>query len=306
MKKLNIKSLILLPAVLMFLGLSSCLDDTGYLDIFNGENAGPVVSFGQADHGYVIRTVEVKEEAQDISLNVNVARAEEDVTVTIEMDPALLDAYNAEQAAADPAFVPYELLPDSAYSIPTTSVTVPKGSLDAPFSISVFSTEISLDYAYILPLKITTSTGNTVVATNLSTALVSVGVKNAYDGIYAVRGGNIQRNSATGPDPVLSGNFAPTIEISMSTRTANSVYFQPTWKDGSGIAGIDNTYLTVDPATNLVVVASEVNPALKNTPTLTNSYDPATRTFTLNFDWGSGASTRVITNYKLEWIGPRP
>lgn len=285
--------------------LTSCLEDTGYLNIFNGENSQPVVSFGQADHGQIVRTVEVSTEPQELSVNINIARATSDVTVTVAMDPSLLDEYN-ESRADEAGFEPYSLLPDSTYTIPSFTINIPKGTLDGAFTFSVVSSKISLDEQYILPLLITTTTGGATIASNLNTSLIVVGVKNDYDGIYDVIDGNIQRNSATGPDPLLSGDFVDGIEIEVITASVNSNFFAPTWKDGSGIGGIDNTYLTVNKATNEVTVLSKNNASLKNTSGRINSYDPATKTFTLNFDWGAAPSTRVITDYKLKYKKPRP
>jgi hypothetical protein len=37
-----------------------------------------------------------------------------------------------------------------------------------------------------------------------------------------------------------------------------------------------------------------------------NSYDPETRTFTLNFDWGAAPSNRIISDLQLRYVGPRP
>jgi hypothetical protein len=75
------------------------------------------------------------------------------------------------------------------------------------------------------------------------------------------------------------------------------------WANGTAIGGIDNTYLTVDPVTNLVTMASS-NATLKNTVGKVNKYDPAAKTFTLAFDWGTPPDTRVVT-MTLTYTGPR-
>jgi len=296
--------------VTLFLGsilvLSSCLEDTGYLDIFNKQGAVGVASFGQSDHERVVRTVEVDVVPQPISVSINIARAPGDVTVTLAIDPTALDKYNAKQLELDPTFVAYSLLPDSTYSIPSLTVTVPASTLDGQFVFNVNSSKIDLAEQYMLPLVMTSSSAGTIVASNLNTALVAIAVKNVYDGIYEIVGGSITRNSAAGPDLVLGGNYNPGLEIPLATLSANQVSFAPLWKEGSGIGGIDNTYLTINTTTNGVTVLSKNNATLKNTPTLTNSYDPATKTFTLNFDWGGAPNTRVLTDMQLKYDRPRP
>jgi hypothetical protein len=294
-----------ISAILAGLFMTSCLDDTGYTDIYNKENNTPVVSFGQADHGYVVRTIDVTDNPGELAIDVNVARATEAVTVTIEVDPTLLDAYNEAEGTE------YELLPDSSYSIPSGSVTVPAGELDANFVFQAFADEISLDYAYILPLRITSSTGaGAVVASNLNTALVSVGVKNQYDGVYTVESGSITRYFPAFPeiDPSLSGNFAGKgVKWTMSTLTANAVTLGMTWVDGSGVGGVDPITLTIDPATNELSIESGANDSMTIIPGTVHTYDPATRTFTLSYYWNPGASNeRRVDNVVLVYSGPRP
>jgi hypothetical protein len=289
--------------------MSSCLEDKGYLDIYNGENKDiPVVSFGQADFGQAVRSVAVVDNLQPVSVNVNVARANSDVTANVSIDMDVLNAWNAAHIAAED----YELLPDSTYNIVSSSINIPKGQMDAQYTIQVISTKIDLNHQYALPLRITSATEGYTIASNLSTTMLAVGVKNDYDGIYEVLVtgsepgivSTITRNSATGPDLTLGGNYNAGIEIPVITKSKYSNNFQPTWKDGSAVGGIDGTFLTVDPSDNSVVVKSAANPVLKNTPGEPNYYDPETRTFYLSFDWGVAPNTRIV-KFAIRWVRER-
>lgn len=289
--------------------MSSCLEDKGYLNIFEGENKDiAVVSIGQADFRQTIRSVPVLETPQEISINVNVARATSDVTATVEVDMTVLAAWNADHIAAED----YELLPDSTYTIETNTINIAEGEMDAPFIVNVTSSKIDLNHQYALPLRITSVTEGYTIASNLSFTMLAVGVKNDYDGIYEilVTGSEpgiesyIIRNSATGPDLTLGGNYNAGIEIPVITRSKYANNFQPTWKDGSGVGGIDGTYLTLDPVTNLVQVKSAANATLKNTDGQPNEYDPDTKTFHLAFDWGAAPNTRIV-KMSMRWIRVR-
>lgn len=316
MKNQTINRIIAFSAICSMGVLSSCLEDTGYLDIFNGENAGAVVSFGQADHGYVIRTVEVSDAPQSINVGLNVARGATDVAITVAVDATVLADYNAANGTA------LELLPDSTYTLGSTTVTVPKGELDRPFSFSVISTKISLEHSYVLPLKITSATGGVTVASNLNSAVVSVGVKNEFDGVYSYEGTTMRYQAGDPPyDVTLSGYFGSCTARELSTVTKFSVFFDPLWKDCSGIGGIGNSgaggpVLAVDPNTvdpngrYKVTVTAAANPTLRNNPGLENWYDPATRTFKVNFIWGAGGASAPTAGVRtveaiLVYTGPR-
>jgi hypothetical protein len=107
----------------------------------------------------------------------------------------------------------------------------------------------------------------------------------------------------------------------MSTVTKYSVFFDPLWKDCSGIGGIGNAgaggpVLAVDPNTvdpngrYKVTVTAAANPTLRNNPGLENWYDPATRTFKINIIWGAGGASAPTAGVRtveaiLVYTGPR-
>lgn len=188
------------------------------------------------------------------------------------------------------------------------------------FSKSIFinipnATLLNPSLLYGLGFTILTADAGGKLSTQKST-VVEIGAKNPYDGVYSYVSGLVTRYTAPGvpagdalsgplsnpPNPdillVTTGAFRVNVPIAGQAGTF-------TWSGGtSGVAGIDGFSVTVDPATNLVTCASAGNATLTNWAGYVNKYDPATKTFTLNFRWNPTANVReysVVLKYK----GPR-
>lgn len=318
------KNFLKISAVLIGFVLVSCLDDDKYaLDPSGSENVieftDPSVPNSPSGAVYPLWTAVTElQDSYTFSQTVSYSGPNsnnKDIELVIEVDPTALEEYNRQMEDVLHSDI-YEMMPPSFYDFPATTVTIPKGQNKATFDITVFPVEFDLSRTFALPLRITSSSDG-ILSQHFSAALFAVVVKNLYDGIYAVEGGTIMRNQAAPPgfDPVLSGDFIAGLEIPFTTINGASTAFQPTWKDGSGIAGIDGTRVTVAegvayvapagftaPATAWpATVTSATNPVLQNTASRLNYYDPATKTFVLNFSWGAAPNTRVITNYELVW-----
>jgi hypothetical protein len=167
--------------------LSSCLDNTGNLDVFNSVNSKGIISIGQAEPGVNVKTVEILATPTKISVVINAARVNKAVNVTVEVDPTLLTAYNTEQTALDATYVPYEILPANLYTIPSLTVNIPAGKLDTPFDFNVSTSLIDLSKKYALPIALkSVDDPSVVIASNLNSSIVAVVVKNKYDGNYTL------------------------------------------------------------------------------------------------------------------------
>ncbi|WP_342329875.1 DUF1735 domain-containing protein [Pedobacter sp. FW305-3-2-15-E-R2A2] len=299
-KYINRRTILALAIVTM---LSSCLKDDNVQQDFT--KLPPLVeiydgtpNFDGAPNSISAAFVS---SAQPITYNVPINYAYSSpspgVTVTIAVDEVELARYNNVKGTSR------VLLPANSYSIPNNKVTIPAGAQDVQLPIIFNSDKISISGSFALPLKITDASG-TAISKNFASVVLLIAVKNQWDGIYSYSG-SISRNSATGPDPALSGTFTNLKNVPLATTDANAVSLVPLWSTGVGAAGIDNTYITIDPVTNLVTVKSAGNASLKNTIGAVNKYDPATKTFTLAFDWGTAPNTRVTT-LTLKYVGPRP
>lgn len=303
MKKFINKTLALFFATLT---LTSCLKDDSV--VLNPDKGTNVIEFmnitdiakaGSTTALYPL-AFDILSTPQQIPVTVNysgpASGAPEDIVVTIAVgNTSVLTQYNTEQTKS------FVELPSNMFTLSATKVTIPKGGKSATFNVAVNTSLFDLTKAYALPLTISNVSSGTISA-NFGKILIAPVAKNKYDGIYSYEG-TTTRNSASGPDPALSGTFTG-LKRTLITVGANSNTVVPLWANNSGIGGIDNTYLTVDPATNLVTMASGSNPTLKNTVGAVNKYDPATKTFTLNFDWGAAPNTRVVS-MTLKYLGPR-
>lgn len=298
--------------VLLGVVLASCLDDSQYaLDPSGSQNIieflDPSVPVSPAGAIYPAWTtsLEVSPRAdfeQVISYSGPNGNSK-DIQVTLAVDPTALQAYNT-QMTNELHGGTYELMPASNYSLTTLTATIPKGETKVSIPVTVFPDKFDLSKSYAIPLRIVSaSSGN--ISAHFSVAILVVVVKNKYDGTYSITGGSITRNSATGPDLTLGGNYNSGLEMDLVTIDGTSVGITPLWKDGSGVGGVAGTSLTINPTTNQVTVKSSTNATLKNTPATVNSYDPATKTFTLSFDWGNAPNTRIVSGLTLKYVGPR-
>lgn len=221
--------------------------------------------------------------------------------VTVSEDS--LDAYNDEHGTT------YEPLPDSLYSFVSAGATksgdvytfnLGSNVAGAEFSIALNGAKWDIAHKYGMYFIITDPAGKTI-ASGTKEVFTTVEVKNIYDGVYSVEKGNVQRYNSPGVPTVgdvLNGDLAgkPTGGVSLATVSPTTVELSGfTWANGNGVAGIDHLQATVDPVTNQVTMKALGNATLKNMPGKENSYDPDSKTFTLNFHWNPAANAREMT-----------
>jgi hypothetical protein len=196
--------------------LTSCLDEDPLHDSSKSENIieffdiGAISSPVDASYPLYVSTFKLSEAEQfDVIISYSGALSnDEDITVNVELDPIALEKYNAEQGGV------YEVLPESLYTAPSFTVTIPKGQTKAVLRFSLNTINFDFSKAYALPLTIVSSSKG-VISGNFGTAIFSVGGKNKFDGVYAVEGTMVDAFGAfTG--------FYPT-EIEFRTIDANTV-----------------------------------------------------------------------------------
>lgn len=208
------------------------------------------------------------------------------------------------------------ILDESLYSIETTSVTFAAGEFVKYVGMTLDPLTLNFALRYSLGVKFAadapgykyTSAGNNV--------LMQVVVKNQWDGVYGIGPGFIERytgqTAVNGPgesDAALHGKFTSLTDRNLVTRSANEVYFSPLWANDSGVGGIDGTYLVIDPVAqpdgkHKVTVTTETAGTLMTNITgdkdYTNTYDPATKTFSLAFQWGAANKRTYRTQLKFK------
>ncbi|WP_199141841.1 DUF1735 domain-containing protein [Pedobacter sp. ASV12] len=233
--------------------------------------------------------------------------APQDIPITIDINPTAVDDYNTQQHTS--LLRMHEAPYNSLYTLNTTSAVIPKGGRYANVTVSLKPSLFNPAVSYGLALRIKSATGANISA-NFGTIIVIFGAKNKYDGIYQVVNGNVQRYSAPGSPTIgdaLNGSLKGNSNVTLTTIDANTVEITGMkWSgNASGIAGIDNLRATVDPVTNLVTMKALGNTTLANMAGKDNKYDPATKTFTLNFNWNPTGAVREITGLVLTYSGVR-
>jgi len=301
MKKNIFKSIVALLAITF---LSSCLkDDTMILDPAKGHNVIEFANPAQiVQNGTPYPLYSFSYEATSTpSLPVTVsysgpeATAPQDITVKVAVGAASkITEYNTATGGH------YELLQPTSYTLSATEVVIKAGTSKATFNVLLKPSTFNFAVSEVLPLTITSASSG-IISGNFNTILLNVSAKNAYDGIYAMQAGSFVQRYSNPTTPTtgdaLNGNTSTNPDLTLTTVGANTVQIgNLRWAGGSsGVGGIDNLQATVDPATNLVTMKALGNATLAIIPGSVNKYDPATKTFTLNFDWNQTAAKRVYS-----------
>lgn len=266
--------------------LTGCLKDDDY-------DNGVIQS--NRPHGNVIKPIELKISATnntnfatvsvDNSPNdttsdfvpVVLATAEpapQDIHVTLELVDSLVEAYNI----ANETF--YAVPTPDMYEFPSLEITIPKGSNTGYLQIKYSKPDfIGADWAFGFRIASVKESGYTISG-NFGEGIVSLAIKNQYDGIY--------KGSGTMVHPSFPGTYSNKDEV-MTTSGTNSVLLYPL--STTVLFGVD-VNITIDPATNLCSLESSAV-VLDPYDPQKNYYDPATKTFYLDFGYSGG--TRHVT-----------
>ncbi|MEO6489832.1 MAG: DUF1735 domain-containing protein [Ferruginibacter sp.] len=147
-----------------------------------------------------------------------------DITVTLEVDPAGVTRYNATQANVQDQ---YEILPATAFTFPSTQVLIKAGeTLSEPFSVEFDPSMIDPSKNLMLPISITAISGaaaNVKAAPGTGTAYLHF-IGNPLAGNYNTMG---HRTNYTGgvswagpPDPEPAGGVDGTTAVYSTPKFA--------------------------------------------------------------------------------------
>ena len=280
MKLKSLTKIYLITALASIVVFSGCLKDDALIDF---SKVGVLVELPLAAYNpnadgdkfvslsYVSTSTNI-----DHPVVVNVASPkplDAPLDVTLKVNEAALTAYNAKHASE------YVILPSNAYSIPNLKVTVPAGQRTATLTVK-FNPSAITDFTkqYVIPITIADASGQKI--SNYNTVYYVVGVKNQYDGKYHASG--VFTHPVRGPRD---------IDEDKDLATVN----QFTVSSTIGDLGTPMT-ITINAANNNVTVAGNVSDTqpIMPVPGLTNTYDPATKTFHLNYQYLGGGGYRVI------------
>ncbi|RYY36642.1 MAG: DUF1735 domain-containing protein [Sphingobacteriaceae bacterium] len=269
----------IIPALAVVLSLSSCLKDDNINQDF--ENLTPMVGFVDASPSGISPNstgLGVVSDAETVPFNLTIeymSSADNGGTeVTVAVDEDALEELN------DARGTDYVLLTPSNYSIANTKVTIPAGSKTVSFPISILPTTISdPTKAYALPLKIVGATGGAEVSGNFGRHVILVTIKNPYDGVYTATGQFI--HPTAGPRDIDQDKTLATIDQTTVETT---------------VGDLTNLMRLRVNADNSVTVIGEISATqpLEPIPGETNTYDPATHTFHLNYRYSGTGGNRVV------------
>ena len=177
--KLN-KWMSLLIAPLLLANLNSCVKDKGYKLETDFEslqdhvtlNKSGLTNFSESNIRFSSDTASYNIIANLASVNL----PKSPVTVTIGLDEALIATYNAANGTS------FELLPADAYTLGSTSLTIPAGQQYATTTLQVYQSKIDPAKSYLLPLSIKDG-GGIALTSNLNTLYFNI-IGNVIAGDY--------------------------------------------------------------------------------------------------------------------------
>lgn len=296
----------------MAFSLQSCLKNNSfYTDFSKGSPAVELPLAAVHTNQPFAVSLDVSTAPTQYYVVVNVASVNKPtstVTATVALDSNYLNTYNAQQDAAAkqaqaaylaadtthkvtdsnyPAdYEPYELMPDSTYSISSLEVSIAAGHREDSIPIQIFTSKLDAGHVYVLPFTIVKSS---LPISNWNHLLLNIGAKNKWDGIYKVAGEFVHPSYG---DQIW--DFSAGITQTLVTTGVNSVNMYPT-KTPLVTFGVELD-ITILPNNSLIEVFNGVT-----TPTPNNDhYDPDTRTF-----YVSGAYTTRKYKATFTYVKPR-
>lgn len=250
---------------------SSCIDEGSDEIAGKGDS---IFRFQVDDNFKLVAFDAVLQTRTIVSINrdaVSTSDLSKTASVGFAMDQAILDAYNTEHETE------FEILPEESYElvgVSGSSFDFASGEFVKEIDLKLDPSKVDLSKQYALPFVLKDPSGEYKVSDGSGYAVIQIIIKNQYDGTYTEVGTLIREGVA--PD-------ALDTEVDLNTRGANTcvaIAGFPVF----GNPGI--TYLlTVNPDNSVTISADPAGSvsiyAIDPPPT----YDPATKTFVLNYEY---------------------
>lgn len=214
-----------------------------------------------------------------------------------------------------------EFLPDSAYQLLNTTATIDPVTHLAAFQLNIFTNKVDDTHDFAVGFRITGAPSGTIIGSNKNTIMISVTVRNKYDGIYSLNITTIGWDAFAISDNQ-PGDYG---DVALVTNTANSASFlnlvletdlQPAFTtDNAGITqlGAISPLFFFDVTDKLINVDNTypddgrgrdyaINPAAG---LMDNRYDAATQTFFVNVLIKQTGRPDMTTIMVMKFVGPR-
>lgn len=206
--------------------LSSCLKDTGPVQDFSksaalvgfqytGNQAAPFVE--------AILPNPTDSVALEVTLSVASLTLKSPVTVTLAVDQATLDAYNADTTTSTFPTV-FTMLPANQYSLTNITsgvVTINPGQQIVTVEIHLAGDQIDFTKDNALAFKISSVSGATL-ATNLNSVVFLFSLKNIYDGHYTITADSSSMVDMT--NSALTGKYPLDVDLVTEGKTSVALY----------------------------------------------------------------------------------
>jgi hypothetical protein len=227
---------------------------------------------------------------------INLATADaagEDINVTVQLKPSLVDDYNNANSTS------FEVPATTQIAVVNNVVTIPKGSHTGYMQVK-FNPAGIIGHAYALGLTIASvdKQGYTISG-NMGSGVVAIATKNKYDGLYHAVGYFAHPTSPRAIDvtdeKVITASANSVVKAlgDLGDNTKITITINP-----------DNT-VTIGPGPGTSGSTAAVGSFIDVTrPEYNNTYDPATKTFMLSYGYPMPAPTRTITE-KVVYTGVR-
>lgn len=234
--------------------------------------------------------------------------------VVVTEDAAVIAAYNSAHGTN---YIPF---PVSAFTIDPSnpkvgadySLTFGPGEFYRQLKITVpNATVLDPNKRYAFGFRIASVDNNGKISADENELVVEVGLKNKWDGVYAVTGTMVDLTSAA-----LTGYYPLTFELRTTGANTLAVYDKSQGTqthlilNAGGLSqyGSFGLNITIDPATNKIIsiVNSYGQPSSNGRsaaldPTGVNAYDPATKTIKIKY-FMLQPGTTVRTTFDETWV----
>lgn len=193
--------------------------------------------------------------------------------VKLTLDNSLIDAYNTEHGSS---LIPMET---GTYSLESLNLTFNPGEFAKPIYISLDPSKLDLEKKFGLGIKIDNASGGFTPVPSLSKALFNIVIKNEWDARYKSTG--IFHHPTAGDRDI--DELKDFITVGPNSIEGNL--------GDLGGAGY-RMRLTINADNTVTIAPRGVTPNINQTHG-PNFYDPATKTFTLNYSYNVTAP-RII------------
>ena len=219
--------------------------------------------------------------------------AQEDIHVTLVANNTLIDDYNTANGTT------YEVPPSTAFTISNGGVvTIPKGSYTGYLQITFKPSDfLGVNYAVGYTISSIQESGYTISG-NLPNGIVAIGIKNDWDGDYAVTGWFFHPAAGRGINTVKSlstfgsirnqggiGDLGSPFTFDVVNNTLQN-WFAATFSGSftsSGFMTLDNPGgVDYSSSTNGGICLEML---IFNSTIYNNTYDPATKTFYMHYGY---------------------